>query len=117
MGVGRAREMLVGRDERRVERFGKGDVERVIGGEVVAKDPSALEERDRGIAGDGQDGKILDRRGGALRVQLAASLEAPERVQDLRVQQIRGRRSLLRVEDVLLRGLGEWKTQQETHDC
>jgi len=116
MSADRAREVLVGRDEWRVERLGERHVQRVIGGEVVAKGPSALEERDRGIAGDGEDGQILDRRSGALRVELAAPLEAPERVQDLRVEQIRGRGSLLRVEDVLLCGVGERKTEEKTHD-
>jgi len=91
MGVDCARQMLIRGDERRVERFGERDVERVIGGEIVTKLPRALEERDRGIPGDGEDGKILDRSGGPVRVQLAASFEPPERVQDLRVQQIRGR--------------------------
>lgn len=108
--------MLVGRDERRVERFGERHVQRVIRGEVIAKGPSAFEERDGGIAGDGEDGEILDRRRGALRVELAASLEAPERVQDLRVEEIRGRRSLLRIEDVLLCSVGERKTQEKAYD-
>lgn len=85
MSPGRARQMLVGRNEWRIEGFGERDVEPVIGGEVMAKDPGALEERDRGITGDREDGEILDRRRGALRVQIAASLEAPEGVQDLRV--------------------------------
>jgi hypothetical protein len=116
MGAGRVRQTIVGRDERRVERFSERDVERVIGGYVMAEGPGALEESGRGIASDGKDEEILDRRRGSFRVELPAPLEPTERVQDLCVQQIWRRRWLFRVEQVLLRGIGERKTQQETHD-
>jgi hypothetical protein len=86
--AGRSSETFVAGQQRRVERFGKGDVHGVIGREIAPQIPDALQEEVMWISVQGKIGKISESHAAALGVDFPASGVAANHLRNFDVEQM-----------------------------
>lgn len=87
--AGRSPEMCVASDQRYVQRFSQGDEGGIVSGKSVTQFPDSVGQVDMRVADQGELLKIGPRVGSPLFAQLAASVQTPQRVKNLDVDEMR----------------------------
>src|SRR5260370_33080146 len=90
MMAGRNGETAVQVEQRHVQRFGEGDVDGVIGCEVVPQIPDSGQKETVGIAVQRKVGEKSESCTAMVVVDLATDCVAADRVRDFDVEQMRG---------------------------
>ena len=88
MMAGRGGDALIAREQRRVERLREGDIDCVIGGEIVLQVPNPLQQEIVRIAPEGKVGQIDERFAAALPIDLASGRVPARRMRDFDINQM-----------------------------
>ena len=89
MVPGRGGEALVARQQRRVERFGKGDVDGIIGGEIVSQIPDPRQKEIMRVSAERKVGEVGESRATAFAVDLALCRIAADDLRNFDIEQMR----------------------------
>jgi hypothetical protein len=95
MMASRSGETLVARKQRSVERFGKGDVDGIIGREIV---PQIPDTRQKEIMRVSAEGEVSESRAAAFAVDLALCRIPADDLRNFDIEQMRRMQRLLRFE-------------------
>ena len=94
----RSGETLVARKQRSVERFGKGDVDGIIGREIVPQIPYTRQKEIMGVSAEGKVSEVGKSRAAAFAVDLALCRIPADDLRDFDIEQMRGMQRLSRFE-------------------
>ena len=97
--AGRSRETSVASEQRSIERFGEGDVDGVVGSEILPQIPNTGQKEFVRIAAQGKIGEIGESHAPTLAVDLAICGIATEHLRDFQIEQIRRVQRLRGVEE------------------
>src|SRR5205085_8456466 len=108
--------LCVAGEQRGVERFGEGDVDGVVGGEVFAQRPDAIEERLVRVSFDVERTQVHERDERGVGVDLAEADVATHGLRDLDVEQMWRMQRTCRVSDVRGYGRTARRSQEQLDD-
>lgn len=85
----RSRETSVASEQRSIERFGEGDVDGIVGREILPQIPNARQKELMRISVQGKIGEVGESHASAFAVDLAARGITSEHLRDFNIEQIR----------------------------
>ena len=98
MMASRSGETLVARKQRSVERFGKGDVDGIIGREIVPQIPDTRQKEIMRVSAEGKVSEVGESRTAAFAVDLALCRIPADDLRNFDIEQMRRMQRLLRFE-------------------
>ena len=98
MMASRSGETLVARKQRSVERFGKGDVDGIIGREIVPQIPDTRQKKIMRVSAEGKVSEVGESRAAAFAVDLALCRIPADDLRNFDIEQMRRMQRLLRFE-------------------
>ena len=96
--AGRSGKAPITREQRRIERFGKGNIDGIVSGEIVPQIPHPGQKEIVRISPQGKIRKVGESGAPAFAIDLAIRRIAPDHLRDFDIQQMRRVQSLPRVE-------------------
>src|ERR1700680_3255192 len=96
MMAGRSGETLVARKQRSVERFGKGDVDGIIGREIVPQIPDTWQKEIMRVSAEGKVSEVGESRAAAFAVDLALCRIPADAPRNFGFERVRRMQRLLR---------------------
>ena len=100
--AGGAGQPAVARDQRRIQRFGEGDIDGVVGREIVPQVPNPGQQKHMRIAPDRQVGEIGQGLASAPVANLAGPGVTTENVGGFGIDEMRGGKGVARIEKPLV---------------
>lgn len=98
MMASRGGETLVTRQQRCVERFGKGDVDGIIGCEIVSQIPDTRQKEIMRVSAEGKVSEVGESRAAAFAVDLALCRVSADDLRNFDIEQMRRMQRLSRFE-------------------
>ena len=96
--AGRSGKAPITREQRRIERFGKGHIDGIVSREIVPQIPDPGQKEIVRISAQGKIHKVGECRPPAFAIDLAIRCIAPDHLRDFDIEQMRHVQGLPRVE-------------------
>jgi hypothetical protein len=98
MMASRGAETLIARNQRGVERFGKGDIDGIVGREIVPQIPNTRQKEIMRVSVEGKISEVGESRATAFAVDLALGRVPADDLRNFDVEQMRRMQRLSRLE-------------------